>query len=322
MTRGSFDLNLLRALDMLLRHRNVTRAAETLFVTQQAMSGSLRRLRDHFDDPLLVRVGRSLELSPLARSLEGPVREAILRADAAISTRPHFDPATARMSVRIAMSDYATFVILPRLLRLLTRRAPHIVCHFEALNRHSLEAIELGEIDLCITAGNWALYPTYTPIPDIRVQPLFHEGFICAVDGAKRDPGELLTTAQYVRMRHNTAVFGQGIETVVETAWRTHRLPINVVASAPNFSSLLYMLPGTELIATVQRRLAHALAPSLGLKLLECPIEIEPLEETLIWHDRTTNDPGHSFLRDQLIEIAQRIDAEAPHSPVTTVSDT
>lgn len=309
MTRGSFDLNLLRSLDALLRHRNVTRAAETQFVTQQAMSGSLRRLREHFDDPLLVRMGRTLELSPLARSLEAPVREALLRADAAVSTRPDFDPLTARLDIRIAMSDYATFVILPRLLRLLSKRAPNIVCRFEALNRHSLEAIELGEIDICITAGNWSLYPTYTPIPDIRVQPLFHEGFVCAVDSAIVQLRDELTVEQYASMRHNTAVFGQGIETVVEQAWRTERLPINVVASAPNFSSLLYMLPGTELIATVQRRLARALSPSLGLTLLECPIHIEPLEETLIWHQRSTEDPGHRFLREQLIEIASGIDA-------------
>ena len=313
--RGSFDLNLLRSLDALLRHRNVTRAAEMQCVTQQAMSGSLRRLREHFDDPLLVRVGRTLELSPLARSLEAPVREAILRADAAISTRPEFDPMAARFDIRIAMSDYATFVILPRLLRVLSRRAPNIVCRFEALNRNSLTAIELGEIDICITAGNWSLYPTHTPIPDIRVQPLFHEDFVCAVDCANAPPGDRLTVEHYVAMRHNTAVFGQGIETVVEQAWRTERLPIKVVASAPNFSSLLYMLPGTELIATVQRRLARALAPSLGLKLLECPIHIEPLEETLIWHERTTQDPGHRFLREQLIQIAQRIDAGDPDQP-------
>jgi LysR family transcriptional regulator, nod-box dependent transcriptional activator len=77
---NQFDLNLLRALDALLSERNVTRAAdtETLFVSQQAMSGSLHRLREHFHDPLLVRVGRQMELPP-ARALAGPVREALLR---------------------------------------------------------------------------------------------------------------------------------------------------------------------------------------------------------------------------------------------------
>ncbi|GLI97365.1 LysR family transcriptional regulator [Sphingobium sp. BS19] len=78
MNFNNFDLNLLRSLDALIRERNVTRASEKLHVTQQAMSGALRRLRGHFEDDLLVRVGRSMELTPLARALRDPVREALL----------------------------------------------------------------------------------------------------------------------------------------------------------------------------------------------------------------------------------------------------
>src|ERR1700757_4799238 len=105
-----FDLNLLPSLDALLAHQNVTRAAEQLFVMQQAMSGALSRLRAHFEDELLIRVGRHLELTPLAKSLVRPVREALLASQAALDTRPSFDPATARRPCRIAMSDYASLV--------------------------------------------------------------------------------------------------------------------------------------------------------------------------------------------------------------------
>ena len=84
MNLSSFDLNLLRALDALLAEKNVTRAAERLFVTQQATSGALHRLRDHFGDELLTKVGRRLELTPLARSLVIPVRETLLAAQSAL----------------------------------------------------------------------------------------------------------------------------------------------------------------------------------------------------------------------------------------------
>lgn len=87
MQLSHFDLNLLRALDILLAERNVTRAAERLCVTQQAASSALQRLRRHFNDELLTRVGRNLELTPLAVSLVMPVREALLNVQTALRTR-------------------------------------------------------------------------------------------------------------------------------------------------------------------------------------------------------------------------------------------
>ena len=77
MHLNRFDLNLLVALDALLTERNVTRAAERVFIAQPAMSRALARLRRHFDDPLLVRVGRELRLTPVAEALVEPVRAAL-----------------------------------------------------------------------------------------------------------------------------------------------------------------------------------------------------------------------------------------------------
>src|SRR5690606_39385083 len=94
----NFDLNLLRALDALLEETNVPHAGQRLFITQQAASGALQRLREHFQDQLLRPVGRRLELTPLALSLIHPVREALLAAETALSTRPSFDAQTANRS--------------------------------------------------------------------------------------------------------------------------------------------------------------------------------------------------------------------------------
>ena len=89
MDLSKFDLNLLRGLDVLLEERNVTRAAERLFITQQAASGTLQRLRRHFDDELLTRVGRHLEPTPLARSLVTPVRGQAERRAVCVERRMH-----------------------------------------------------------------------------------------------------------------------------------------------------------------------------------------------------------------------------------------
>jgi len=99
------DLNLLAALDALLAERNVTRAAERMHMTQSAMSGVLSRLRDYFEDPLLVPVGRSMQLTPRAESLIQPVRDIILQVDATLGVKPDFKPAEARRHFTAIASD-------------------------------------------------------------------------------------------------------------------------------------------------------------------------------------------------------------------------
>lgn len=309
MSKPHFDLNLLRALDALLTERNVTRAAVRQFVTQQAMSGTLAKLRAHFGDELLIRIGRRFELTPLGRSLVDPVREALLHAEAALATQPFFDPSSARRVMHIAMSDYASLVILPRFLQRLQRTAPFITCHFHRLDQHSLAAIIAGELDMCITAGDWTLYPEFRRAADVRTQRMFHDEFVCAVDKNHADVRKAMSLDLYSRLPHVATRLGPGIQTVVEQGWAAAQLPLTIAATAPNFSSVLFMLPGTQLVGTVQRRLCDVLAPSLGLATYECPIPIKPLEEVLIWHGRQDTAPGHKYVRDAFLTVARDLES-------------
>ena len=120
------DLNLLLALDTLLAERSVTRAAAKLNVTQPAMSGSLARLRDYFEDALIVQVGRTMELTPLAEALVAPIRDIMTRIDAAISTDPQFEPATSKRRFSITASDYVVRVLLLDVMRQVHRVAPSV----------------------------------------------------------------------------------------------------------------------------------------------------------------------------------------------------
>ena len=308
MQISRFDLNLLRSLDALLAHQNVTRAAEQLFVTQQAMSGALSRLRVHFEDELLIRVGRRLELTPLAKSLVRPVREALLASQAALDTRPSFNPATARRPCRIGMSDYASLVLLPRFLRRLAAEAPNIPCHVEQIAEESFDRVESGDLDFCLSAHDWRLYANYRPSPSIQSQSLFHDDFVCVVDVRHPTVTGDISVEAFKTLPHNLVRFGRGITTIVEQAWTAAGLDLNVAATAPSFSALLFMLPGTALVATAQRRLALALAPSLGLRILKSPVPVPPLQENLTWHNRNEFDPGHAFLRRVLMEAAADLD--------------
>ena len=312
MRFSHFDLNLLRVLDMLLTERNVTRAAENLHATQQAMSGSLQRLRQYFNDPLLVRIGRGMELTPLAQGLVTPVREALLTVESALNFRPTFDPGTTNRTFRIAISDYASFVIMPPLLRLLAREAPYIALDVRALVGQSFVALEHGDLDFVITAHPTDLYGLYRPGEHIRREWLFADDFVCITDRNHPDLKGALTPELYQELPHTAVHFGPNVDTIVERAWKLNQFQPRIGTTAPGFATMLFMLPGTALVATAQRKLAQVLAPPLNLAIHEAPMAIGTLEEHLFWHDRSTDDPAHAYLRDTFRILASALRGEGP----------
>jgi LysR family transcriptional regulator, nod-box dependent transcriptional activator len=312
MQLSHFDLNLLRALDILLAERNVTRAAARLCVTQQAASSSLQRLRRHFNDELLTRVGRNLELTPLAISLVMPVREALLNVQTALRTRPQFDPATAAFTWRIAMSDYCLHVVLPHLIQHLTMTAPQLRCMVETLAPASFERLEMGELDFCLTAHDMRLYGSHRPSRHIRTMPLFRDDFVCVADPAHVDIANGMSLGTYRKARHNTVDFGEDLKTIVESAWAATKTDFNIAVMVPNFAAQIFMLPGTPLVATSQRRLANTLAPRLGLAVAECPMKLPLLQEILFWHERTEQDPARVFIREAFERVIGELGEEPP----------
>lgn len=300
MNLSHFDLNLLRSLDVLLEERNVTRAAERLHITQQAASSALQRLRTHFSDELLIRVGRQLEPTPLAFSLIAPVREALLAVQSALDTQPTFDPRRAKTVCRIALSDYGIVVVLPHFLRLLTEAAPSVRCVVKPVSMRSFEQLDMGELDLVMTAHDPVLYGSHRPGLRINSEEMFKDDFVCVVDPTMIDVSDGISLATYRRLRHNSAEFGEGVRTIVERGWDATGYEFDVAVAAPTFASLIFMLPGTSLVATTQRRLARTIAPRLGMAITECPLKLPKLQENMMWHERTDQDPAQNFYREIL----------------------
>ena len=304
-----FDLNLLRALDALLEERNVTHAASRLCLTQPAMSAALQRMRDFFDDQLLVRVGREMELTPRARSLITPVRELLLMARDTLDTQPSFDPKATRRSFRIAMSDYAASVLMPLVIAHLATEAPYLSLHVEGLTSASLGKLAHNDVDFCVSTDDWRLYGDVRPGSDIRMAPMFTDGFVCVVDSASPYLRAPFTAAEYAGAQHATVRIARGVSSIVERACTIADLSLTVTVTAPSFSTLLLMIPGTPLVATTQARLARMMLRSLPLRQLPCPIPIPTLREVLVWHTRSEFDPGHAFLRTVIEDAARCLEA-------------
>jgi DNA-binding transcriptional LysR family regulator len=144
------DLNLLKALHALLEERSVTRAADRLFITQSAMSKALQRLRELFDDALLVRCGAGLTATPLAENLLDPLRDIVVKVEACLAL-PTFDPALASGRIRIAVPEQFAFVTGPALLQRLRQQAPTILIESQHLMDRYRDLLATGQLDFVVT---------------------------------------------------------------------------------------------------------------------------------------------------------------------------
>lgn len=307
MQLQNFDLNLLKSLDALLTEKSVTNAAERVFLSQPAMSGALRRLRDEFNDQLLIRNGRDMELTPLGASLAISVREMLQSIQLMLDTQVRFDPATARRSFNFAMTDYAAMVLMPRVLQRLTEEAPYITCNVQGVDETVSARVMSGDVDLFVGIRPW-LDANEAKFPSgLQAEPLFSDHFSCLVALDHPDIGASLSLEQYCALPHGLVRFPRQVRSLVESQVAVLGLDLKVGVTAANFAALGLMLPHTRLVATVQHRLAEVLARALPLKILACPIAIPPLEEVLIWHPRAALDPAHDYIRSIFFVSANEI---------------
>lgn len=245
----NLDLNLLAALDALFRHRNVSRAAEELFISQSAMSNALGRLRDYFADPLLIQIGRRMELSPLGVNLAGPVRDILVQIETATSVARAFDPASAVQRITMIVSDYSLFTIIPPFLAKMAQLAPGLTFDIRAQQTLPHLLLERGEADLLLA-----------PLPFCSVEHpteiLFEDTFCCVVDSAREGTGSPLERADFETAGHIVMQPPNGGESLAVRICHEAGLAMREEVRTFSFASMLLLVLGTRRIAMVQRRLA------------------------------------------------------------------
>ncbi len=298
-----FDLNLLSALDALLSERNVTRAADKLHVTQPTMSGMLQRLRYQFNDQLLVRNGRLMEVTSFAAALVDPVREALRGVETIVRAEPIFDPPTSSRAFTVMASDYCTAMFLPRVVARLATEAPGVRLAMQPLNA-PVERLCAAEIDLFISADNLSLLCRDGADERMHAEYLFSDDFVCVV-AADHPISDSPTLEQYLGYPH-VGIEMEGLLASIESQaigrHAPHFRPSYVVAE---FSLIPPMVANTQLVGIVQRRLASQAAATLPIRTFAPPFPMPELKETLLWHPRHLEDPAHIWLRELILGEAK-----------------
>lgn len=299
------DLNLLVALDALLSEKSVTRAALRLHITQPAMSGLLARLRDYFQDALIVQVGRQVELTLLAESLVAPVQDILLRVDVIIAADPGFDPKRSKRHFSMTVSDYVLRIFLLDALQRVYREAPGITFEFRQPGSRTCEELESGEIDFVIG-------PEIDILPEHPHEALFEDTYTVIAWAGSRAVADTLSLDAYMGLGH--VVFrgdqrgSPWLERWFERQYGDGRRIEMAVAS---FSLLPHAIVGTDRIATVQARLAQHYVQSLPLKLIQAPMELPKLTEVLQWNVQRDRDPTIRWLLGKLKDMRPSMAAAA-----------
>lgn len=297
MRLDRFDLNLLVALNVLLEERSVTRAAQRLNLTQPAMSAALRRLRQAFNDELLVAHGKRMVPTPHAQSLAPMVADMIGSAQALIASSTLFDPATSHRAFRIAASDYITTILIRPLLGELATIAPNVRIEIVPPGPAIEAALERGAIDCAISPEQFQ----HAGQPQ---ELLFSERYVLL--GWSRNPifSRPLTQRDYDEAGHVVVELADA-RAVVEDQVRAmgDRRRIEVVTAS--FTIVPWLLPDTNRIALVHERLARLFVDKLDLVYVDPPFAIPPMRETLQYHRSRATDGGLIWLKDRLHHHAQ-----------------
>ena len=304
------DSYLLRVLVTLVTERNVSRTAIRLNQSQPAISSALKRLREVFADPLLVREKGGMAPTDRALVLREQARRALSEIDAMRAGAEQFDPASSQQTFRIGSPDFMVASFLAGAVERFCREAPRARLTVQPLGavfdyEHALAA---GDLDVVV--GNWPLPP-----PHLHLSVLLEDEVVCLM--SRNDPRAArgLTREQYLAARHLVPLpYSQSQRGVVDTYLASQRLSRDARVVVPYFELAPHLLVNTDLVFTTGRHFAAYFARTLPLAISTAPFDFPRMRFYQLWHERSHHAPAHRWFRSLLSDAAARVAQALPPS--------
>jgi DNA-binding transcriptional LysR family regulator len=307
----NIDLNLLVYLDVLLRERNVTRAAESLGISQPAMSNGLRRLRELFSDPLLVRTSGGMSPTERAEALQPKICEVVASIKNVVQPDRQFDAARANRVFRISVSDYSESALLPHMLRRMRLEAPDVTLDILTPSDVSYQDLEQGRVDLVINR--------FDVLPQsFHQRPIWRDGFSCVF--SRQNPIrknfnlETYLGAGHVWVSKTGMGIGVGMEPGAgqSLGWVDEALARlgkerRIRVFTRHYESAMRLADLRDLIVTLPSKAANRLKGDPGVIILPPPFEIPEIELTMAWSPLLQHNPAHRWMRRLIADVAQDV---------------
>lgn len=307
------DMNLLVYLDALLKERSVTKAAHQLGISQPAMSNGLRRLRDLFEDPLLIRTSEGMTPTERARELEPMLRMALQSLEKVVTPRHHFDAKESHRVFRIMASDYAESTLIPQLLKRLTIEAPHVSLDIMTPSDVSFSDVEQGRVDMAINR--------FDSLPQsFHQMTVWTDNFCCMLSKNNRIL-ENFSLVNYLKARHiwvSKTGYGVGVGVnpgdvqrlgFVDEVLNQLGKKRDIAVYTRHYQAAMLLAEENELIVTIPARAAALQGRNERLAIMAPPFEIPPLLLKMVWSPLLHHDPAHRWIRRMIIDVAEEIPA-------------
>jgi DNA-binding transcriptional LysR family regulator len=300
MNLNSLDLNLLTALDALLREANVSRAALRIGLSQPATSHALQRLRNIFGDPLLVRTGARMELTPRAQALRAPLAQALDQVRS-LFVPDEFDAARSERQFRLMMPDLAVELLVPPLMEKVTRLAPNVRIDVVPWRGPAIFHAEFARtIDLVISIGN--------AFKGFHRQSLYTDSDALAVRRGHPMGAKLKRREAFLAARHVGVIIRGQPEDLIDTWLRSKGIERHISLVVPGYLEALHIAARTDLVAFVPRRLIAALSKQFGLVTVTPPLDPGIDEQFMFYPTRAQMDPGSIWLRRLMLETGRELE--------------
>jgi DNA-binding transcriptional LysR family regulator len=294
------DLNLLVVFDAMASQRSVSKTAEAIGLSQPATSAALARLRVLFEDALFVRAGAQMEPTPRALELAPVVRRVVQTIQQEILQQVGFDPARADRAFTLLTPDIGEVAFIPGVLKRMRKEAPNVRLHAVSKPREAAAAaLESGEADLAV-----GFFPDLQKAGYFQ-QALFKTSYVCIACARNGSAGARMTMKQYLAAPH-VVVRPDGREHLLDRFLEDKGLHRQVMLELSHFMSLLALLPGSDLIATVPQDIASVVGRHVPLKEIELPFRPPQIQVQQYWHRRMQNDAANRWLRGLLYEVNRR----------------
>jgi DNA-binding transcriptional LysR family regulator len=297
MELHQIDLNLLVLFNQLVLERRVSKVAETLGLTQPAVSNSLAKMRRLFGDELFVRTPSGMVPTPFAEQLAEPVGYALAMIHGGLNQQTTFDPAKVKRSMTIGMTDIGEIVFLPSLVKRLVQEAPGVTLNTVRNTAVNLrDDMESGKVDLAIGL-----------LPQLKAgffqRRLFRQRYVCLLRRGHRIDKKKLTLADFRNAEHLVVVSaGTGHGKVDELLERA-RIQRVVRLAVPHFVGVGHILQGSDLVATVPERLAQHLVEPFGLTYLPHPVPLPEVSINVFWHAKMHRSAANQWLRGVVLDL-------------------
>ena len=257
---GNLNLQSMKIFLAVLEHRSVGTAASTLGMSQSGLSTALARLRDTLGDTLFIATTTGMQPTTRAKELAAPMREAVQCIEQRIMNKATFNPATDEREFRVAASDTAEAMYMPRALNVLTRVAPRVRLRVVATAQPQLQrALSEGQVDLAL-----GYFPDLMSAEFVR-RRIGQHGFVCICSADNRALIRDFSLKKYIEARHVLVEAPTRSHGLLETYLQKRGIRRDAALTTPHFMSLPEIISSTELIATVPDAIADAFADNTRL---------------------------------------------------------